>query len=54
MHLIFFLHFYPKVQEGSIVTVPERPESIQLSSMVVQATSTIVPLLITYIIFKIK
>lgn len=51
---IFFLHFYPKVQEGSIVTVPERPESIQLSSMVVQATSTIVPLLITYIIFKIK
>lgn len=51
---LFFIHFYPKVSEGSLITVPERPESIQLTSILAQTTSTIIPLLITYIIFKIK
>ena len=51
---LFFLHFYPRVSEGSTITVPERPESIQLASVLAQATSTIIPLIITYIIFRIK
>ena len=51
---IFFLHFYPRVEQGATITVPERPDSKELSGLIVQATSTIVPLLITYIIFRIK
>ena len=51
---LFFIHFYPKVAQGSVITVPERPDSKELSGLIVQATSTIIPLLITYIIFRLK
>ena len=51
---IFFIHFYPRVEQGATITVPERPDSKELSGLIIQATSTIIPLLITYIIFKLK
>jgi protein involved in polysaccharide export with SLBB domain len=51
---LFFLHFYPKVDEGSVITVPARPEGKELSNALVQATTTAIPLLITYLIFRIK
>ncbi len=50
----FFMHFYPKVEEGSVVVIPERPEGKELTNAVVSATTTAIPLLITYLIFKIK
>lgn len=50
----FFIHFYPKVEEGAVVTVPERAESKEVLAAIIQATSTAIPLLITYLIFKLK
>ena len=51
---LFFIHFYPRVEEGSMVIVPERPESRDFSNALVQATTTAIPLLLTYLIFRIK
>lgn len=48
----FFLHFYPKVEPGCIITVPERPEGKDFSSNLVQALSTALPIVITYILVK--
>ena len=47
-----FLHFYPKVEEGSTVTVPERPEGKDVSGNVVQALTTVLPIVITYLLLK--
>ena len=48
----FFMHFYPKVEEGSVVTVPERQLTQDYSGLILQAASTAIPLLVTYIIFR--
>lgn len=49
-----FLHFYPKVKSGSTITVPERPEAKFFSTVGNQAIFTTIPLLITYLITRIK
>ena len=51
---LFFIHFYPKIEEGSTITVPERPDSKEINGLIVQATSAIIPIMITYIILRIK
>ena len=51
---LFFIHFYPKIEEGSTITVPERPDSKELNGLIVQATSAIIPIIITYVILRIK
>jgi protein involved in polysaccharide export with SLBB domain len=51
---LFFMHFYPKVEEGCTITVPERPEGKDISNSFVQAISTAVPLVIAYLVLKIK
>lgn len=48
----FFMHFYPKVEEGCTITVPERPEGKDFSSNIVQAVSTALPIVITYILLR--
>ena len=48
----FFMHFYPRVQEGSIVTVPPRPEGAEVSDIVKSVLVASVPVLLTGIIFK--
>ena len=48
----FFMHFYPKVEEGCVVTVPERQLTQDYSGLILQAASTAIPLLVTYIIFR--
>ena len=48
----FFMHFYPKVEEGSVVTVPERPLTQDYSGLILQAATTAIPLIITYIILR--
>lgn len=48
----FFIHFYPKIEEGCSITVPERPEGKDVSSSMVQAATTVLPLIITYILLR--
>ena len=49
---LFFIHFYPKVEEGCTVTVPERPEGKDVSGNIVQAVTAMVPIAITYLLLK--
>ena len=50
---LFFMHFYPKIEEGSIITIPERPEGGKdLSNAFVQGLTTAIPLLIGYVLLK--
>jgi protein involved in polysaccharide export with SLBB domain len=51
---IFFFHIYPRVEEGSTITVPPRPENKDFSNAMATALTTAIPLIITYLIFKIK
>lgn len=47
-----FFRSYPKVQEGSIVTVPPRPEGQEVSDLVKSTIVAVVPVVLTAIIFK--
>ncbi|MEO6844344.1 MAG: SLBB domain-containing protein, partial [Ginsengibacter sp.] len=47
-----FLHFYPKVKEGSVVTVPVKPQSKVVSSTILQSVLATVPILIVYFLTK--
>lgn len=49
---ILFIHFYPKVKEGSIVTVPRRPEGQEVSDLVKSVIVAAIPVVLTGIIFK--
>lgn len=49
---LFFIHFYPKVEEGCTITVPERPEGKDVSGNIVQAVTAMVPIAITYLLLK--
>jgi protein involved in polysaccharide export with SLBB domain len=50
----FFIHFYPKIEEGATITVPERPEGKELNNVVIQSLTTAIPLVITYLLLRIK
>lgn len=45
-------HFYPKVDEGSIVTVPTRPEGAEISDLAKSTIIAAIPVILTGIIFK--
>ncbi len=45
-------HFYPKVEEGAIVTVPSRPEGQELTDVIKNSAVSLVPLIVTGIILK--
>lgn len=45
-----FFHFYPKVEEGSIIMVPERPAGKGLNTFAGQVIITSIPVLIAYIL----
>lgn len=47
-----FFHFYPKVEEGSVVTVPTRPEGQELGDLAKSVLIAAVPVVLTGIIFK--
>lgn len=49
-----FFHFYPKVESGSIVTVPQRPQGKSVTNIAGQALVTSVPILIAYLLTRIK
>ncbi len=48
----FFFHFYPKVEEGSMITVPKRPQGSELSDLGKSLLVAAVPVILTGIIFK--
>lgn len=48
---IFFLHFYPKVKEGSTVNVPVRPQGAEITDTLLQVVVSAIPVaLAAYIV----
>jgi protein involved in polysaccharide export with SLBB domain len=48
-----FCHFYPRVRQGSIITVPQRPKGTDIAGPVLlQAIATAVPIIVAAIILK--
>jgi protein involved in polysaccharide export with SLBB domain len=47
-----FFHFYPKVEAGSVVTVPVKPQGKSVTTFVSQAFVTAIPIFIAYILTK--
>ncbi len=50
---LFFIHFYPKVQEGATVHVPLRPEGAEVTDAVVQVALSSIPIAVAAFIAKI-
>lgn len=50
---LFFIHFYPKVKEGSTITVPLRPEGAEVTDAVVQVALSSIPIAVAAFIAKI-
>lgn len=51
----FFAHFYPKIEEGCTIVVPERPEAKeQFGSILTQSLTATLPVILSYLILKIK
>ena len=48
----FFMHFYPTVEEGCTVTVPDRPEGKDMGNTFVQVLTATIPILITYLLVR--
>jgi len=48
----FFAHFYPRIEEGSVITIPERPEGIAVASVLLQGFTTALPIVLAYILLK--
>jgi protein involved in polysaccharide export with SLBB domain len=52
-HTFFFIHFYPKVQQGSTVNVPFRPEGKGASDVAQQIMLSIIPIAAAAVIARI-
>ncbi len=48
----FFIHFYPKIEEGCVITVPERPEGKDIGNSVIQGLTATIPLVVTYLLLR--
>ena len=51
-HNFGFLHFYPKVRQGSVINVPVKPEGKGFSSTITQGFISAIPIAIVYLITK--
>ena len=49
---LFFMHFYPKVKEGSTVIVPVRPEGAEITDTLVQVVVATIPIALAAFIVK--
>ena len=49
---LFFMHFYPKVKEGAVVTVPSRPEGAVITDTILQVVTSAVPIIIAAYLLK--
>ncbi len=48
----FFLHFYPKVEQGSVINVPLRPQGQEITDLVKSTFVAAIPIILTAVIFK--
>jgi protein involved in polysaccharide export with SLBB domain len=48
----FFFHFYPKIEEGSVINIPKRPEGQEVIEIVKQTTISLVPVFVTALLLK--
>jgi protein involved in polysaccharide export with SLBB domain len=51
-HNFGFFHFYPKVEAGSIIVVPQKPESKNFGEFATQVLVTSLPLFMAYILTR--
>lgn len=47
-----FMHFYPKVEEGSMITVPQKPEKQDAGDVIKTVLLSTVPIILTGVILK--
>jgi protein involved in polysaccharide export with SLBB domain len=47
-----FFHFYPKVEEGSVITIPRRPEGQELTDVAKSTVTALVPIFVTAFLLK--
>lgn len=47
-----FFHFYPKIEEGSVVNIPKRPEGQEVLDIVKQTAVSLVPIFVTALLLK--
>jgi len=47
-----FFHFYPKVEAGSTVVVPVKPEGKVLGDFATQVATTVIPAVLTFLLIK--
>lgn len=47
-----FFHFYPRVEEGSVVTIPTRPEGQEITDIVKSTVTSIIPVVLTVLLVK--
>jgi len=52
-HTYFFIHFYPKVEQGSTINVPFRPEGKGVSDVAQQIMLSIIPVVTAAVIARI-
>ncbi len=53
-HNFGFFHFYPKVDEGSIVVVPVKPKGSGVANIASQILVTAIPIFVAYLLTRIK
>lgn len=49
---LFFIHFYPKIEEGCTITVPEKIIEKDISNTLLQGLITTIPVIVTTIILR--
>jgi hypothetical protein len=49
-----FFHFYPKVDEGSFVMVPTKPQSKVIAGFATQTLVTAIPIFVAYLLTRVK
>ncbi|HJY23725.1 MAG TPA: hypothetical protein VJ279_12610, partial [Hanamia sp.] len=49
-----FFHFYPKVEEGSIVVVPVKPQNKVIGNFASQILVTAIPIFVAYLLTQTK
>ena len=51
-HNFGFFHFYPKVEPGSMIIIPEKPQGKSVGDFITQTLVTTVPILLAFLITK--
>ncbi len=52
LRTFLFFHFYPRVEEGSVITVPVKPQGQNLLDIIKSTFVGAIPVILTGLIFK--